>query len=162
MISSHIDPLEFRQAAGQFMTGVTVVTTIDNLGRPHGLTVNSFSSLSLDPPLTLFGLGRNSEVMPAFKDRNGYVVHVLAAEQQELGVRFSTKGIDRFDGIEFETGWGGLPVLPGTLANFQCSPEHEYEGGDHLLLIGRVRHLEFDDTDRSALGYFRGRYVTSR
>ncbi len=160
MIVSHIDPIEFRRAAGQFMTGVTIITTVDDEGRPFGLTANSFSSLSLDPPLIVFGLGRNSEAMPAFQDHNGYVVHVLAADQQELGMRFSTKGIDRFDGLHLEVGWGGLPVIPGALATFHCSLEYEYEGGDHVLLVGRVQRLELDVAERPALCYFRGRYVT--
>lgn len=159
-MTNQIDPLQFRQAAGQFMTGVTVVTTRDRQGTPHGLTVNSFTSVSLVPPLVVFGLGANSEVMPAFRDHNGFVVHILAADQQDLGVRFSTKGIDRFEGVELETGWGDLPVIPGVLATFQCSLEREYQEGDHLLFVGRVERLTLDGGDRPALGYFRGRYLT--
>ncbi len=156
-----IDPRRFRDAAGQFLTGVTVITTTDASGERHGVTVNSFSSVSLDPPLVSFSLGRNSEALPGFRDGRGYVVHVLAADQQDLAVRFSAKGIDRFGGVEVAEGVGGLPVLIDALARFECSLEHTYEGGDHFIFVGRVERLSVNGTERPALGYFRGRYVTS-
>lgn len=154
-----IDPAEFRRAAGHFLTGVTVVTTLDADGLPAGLTANSFSTVSLDPPLVLFCLGRESDTFSAFGAGNGYVVHVLGADQQDLSVRFATKGIDRFAGIRWRPGHKGLPVLEGVLARFECDLAHVYEGGDHLILVGEVKHLAYEGTERAALGYFRGRYV---
>ncbi len=160
-MSTEIDPRSFRDAAGQFLTGVTVVTTRDRSGEPYGVTANSFSSISLDPPMVAFSLGRNSEALPAFEDGLGYVVHVLAAEQQDLAVRFSAKGLDRFRGVDVGSGHAGLPVLPSALATFECSLAHRYEGGDHVIFVGRVERLSVNGTSRPALGYFRGRYTTS-
>lgn len=156
-----IDPRDFRTAAGQFMTGVTIVTTIDADGTPSGFTANSFSSVSLDPPLVQFSLGRNSTNLDAFTAGNGFVVHVLAADQQDLSVRFSAKGIDRFEGSDWWPGHNGLPVLADSLATFECSPWATYEGGDHLIYVGMVERLTVGDVEGAALGYFRGRYFTS-
>lgn len=143
------------------MTGVTVITTRDGDGVPQGITANSFSSISLEPPLLMFALGRSSTTFDAFDAGNAFAVHVLARDQQDLAVRFSAKGIDRFDGVEWTEGHDGVPVIAGALATFECSPEHVYEGGDHLILVGRIQHLAVGDRTRDALGYFRGSYVTS-
>jgi flavin reductase (DIM6/NTAB) family NADH-FMN oxidoreductase RutF len=160
-VEHEIEPREFRNAAGQFMTGVTIVTTLDADGAPSGLTANSFASVSLDPPLVQFSLGRNSTNIDAFEAGSGFVVHVLAAEQQDLSMRFASKGIDRFEGTDWAPGHGGLPVLSGSLAAFECSPWATYDGGDHLIYIGRVERLTIGNETSPALGYFRGRYYTS-
>ncbi|GIU91920.1 MAG: nitrilotriacetate monooxygenase [Acidimicrobiia bacterium] len=154
-----IDPIDFRRAASHFLTGVTVITTLDEAGRPAGLTANSFSTVSLRPPLVLFCLGRESDTFEAFGAGNGYVVHVLGADQQDLAERFAAKGIDRFEGVDWTPGHNGLPVLPGALSRFECDLAHSYEGGDHLILVGEVRHLTYAGLERPALGYFRGGYV---
>ena len=154
------DSQDFRHASGQFPTGVTVVTTLDADGRPVGLTANSFSSVSLTPPLVLFCLVNTSDTMPAFETGRGFVVHVLAGSQQPLGARFATKGIERFDGVEWEEGHRGLPVIPGALATFECDLENAYDGGDHVIYVGRVVRLSIDPDGRPALGYFRSRWVT--
>jgi flavin reductase (DIM6/NTAB) family NADH-FMN oxidoreductase RutF len=160
-VEHEIEPREFRNAAGQFMTGVTIVTTLDADGLPSGLTANSFASVSLDPPLVQFSLGKSSTNLEAFEAGNGYVVHVLSAIQQDLSMRFAAKGIDRFEGSDWQPGHNGIPVLPGSLATFECSPWATYEGGDHLIYIGRVERLTIGDAEEAALGYFRGRYFTS-
>lgn len=160
-MENEIDPREFRNAAGQFMTGVTIVTTLDADGAPSGLTANSFASVSLDPPLVQFSLGRTSTNLEAFEAGNGFVIHVLGADQQELSMRFAAKGIDRFEGADWQPGHNGLPVLSGSLATFECSPWATYEGGDHLIYIGEVQRLTMGDEGAAALGYFRGRYYTS-
>lgn len=160
-MEAEIDPREFRNAAGQFMTGVTIVTTIDADGAPSGLTANSFASVSLDPPLVQFSLGRSSTNIDAFEAGNGFVIHVLAAEQQDLSMRFASKGIDRFEDTDWAPGHNDLPVLPGALATFECSPWATYDGGDHVIYIGRVERLTIGDESVPALGYFRGRYYTS-
>lgn len=154
-----IDPVEFRRAAGQYPTGVTIVTTLDTGGAPAGLTVNSFTSVSLHPPLVLVCIGRDSTVFEAFDARRGFVVHVLAADQEDLAVRFAAKGFDRFAGVAWERGFAGLPVLAACLARFECSPAATHEGGDHLIFVGRVERLEVGSKDRPSLGYHRGRYI---
>ncbi len=156
-----IDPRQFRTAAGQFMTGVTIVTTTGPDGTRAGFTANSFSSISLDPPLVGFSLGLNSESFSTFAAAGGFVVNVLAASQVELAIRFAAKGIDRFAGVEVEEGWNGLPVIAGSLATFECKVVERFPGGDHLIFIGEVQRLATGDPGAGALGYFRGRYVVS-
>jgi flavin reductase (DIM6/NTAB) family NADH-FMN oxidoreductase RutF len=160
VVVSEFDARELRDGFGEFLTGVTVVTTVDADGEPTGLTANSFSSLSLDPPLALFSIGKTSNTFEAFEAGNGFVIHVLAADQRNIATQFSTKGIDRFEGIEWSTGYDDLPVIAGTLASFECSREHTYEGGDHLILVGRIQRFAVGDRDRPALGYFRSKYIS--
>lgn len=157
---SEFDGRQLRDGFGEFMTGVTVVTTRDADGDPTGLTANSFSSLSLDPPLALFSIGRTSNTFEAFEAGNGFVIHVLAADQRDIATQFSTKGIDRFDGIDWSMGHDDLPVIAGTLASFECSREDDYDGGDHLILVGRIRRFAVGDRRRRALGYFRSKYIS--
>lgn len=156
---AEIDPIDFRRGASHFVTGVTVATTLDQDGRPVGLTVNSFSTVSLEPPLVLFCLGRDSDGFEAFSGAAGYVIHVLGSDQEDLARRFATKGIDKFDQSDWEPGMGGLPVLAGTLAVFECDVFRVDEGGDHLILLGEVRRLRYQGEVRGALGYFRGAYI---
>ena len=157
---TEFDPRELRIGFGEFLTGVTVVTTRDAEGEPTGLTVNSFSSLSLDPPLVLFSLGKSSNTFDAFEAGNGFVIHMLAADQRSLADQFATKDVDRFDGVEWRVGYDDLPVISDVLATFECSREHVYEGGDHLILVGRIERFTVADRTRPALGYFRSSYVS--
>ena len=155
-----LDPRELRDAFGEFMTGVTIITTVDADGEPHGLTANSFSSVSLDPPMAMFSLGRASSTFEAFEAGNGFVFHILADDQRDLSMQFASKGIDKFDGVATRPGYNGIPVVEGALATFECSQAHVYEGGDHLILVGLIEAFSMGDRDRPALGYFRGSYVT--
>jgi flavin reductase (DIM6/NTAB) family NADH-FMN oxidoreductase RutF len=157
---SDFDTRDLRDGFGEFLTGVTVVTTRDAKGEPAGLTANSFSSLSLDPPLVLFSIGKTSNTFAAFEAGNGFVVHILAEHQLDLSLQFSTKEIDRFEGVDWSPGFDDLPVIAGTLASFECSLEHTYEGGDHLILVGRVERLAIGDRTRPALGFFRSQYLS--
>jgi flavin reductase (DIM6/NTAB) family NADH-FMN oxidoreductase RutF len=157
---SDFDPRELRDGFGEFMTGVTVVTTRGAAGEPSGLTANSFSSLSLDPPLALFSIGRSSNTFEDFEAGNGFVIHILADDQRDLAARFATKGIDRFEGVDWSPGFDGLPVIAGPLASFECSREHVYEGGDHLILVGRIERFTVGDRTRPALGYFRSTFIS--
>lgn len=154
------DSRRLREGFGEFMTGVTVVTTRDTDGQPAGLTANSFSSLSLDPPLLLFSLGKDSNTFGAFDTPNGFVVHVLGDDQRDLATTFATRDIDRFEGVDWAPGFDDLPRISGCLAVFECSREHVYEGGDHLILVGRIERMTVDDRTRPALGYFRSRYIS--
>lgn len=142
------------------MTGVTVVTTRDASGEPAGLTANSFSSLSLDPPLVLFSIGKDSNTFEAFAADNGFIIHVLGEDQKELAASFATRDIDRFDGVDWSPGYDDLPRIAGCLATFECSREHTYEGGDHLILVGRIERMKVSGRNRPALGYFRSRYIS--
>ena len=157
---SDFDSRQLRDGFGEFMTGVTVVTTRDAAGQPAGLTANSFSSLSLDPPLVLFSLGKDSNTFEAFDTDNGFIIHVLGEDQKALAAAFATRDIDRFIDVDWSPGYAHLPRIADCLATFECSREHVYEGGDHLILVGRIERLTIGDRSRPALGYFRSRYIS--
>lgn len=150
-------PKEFRNALGKFATGVAVVTTADEAGNRFGLTINSFSSVSLDPMLVLWSIAKSSSSFDAFNKADRFAIHVLNADQQAVSDRFSSKSGDRFAGINCLTGRGELPLLPECAAVFQCDTEHRYEGGDHIILVGRV--IDFDQReDVEPLIFHSGRY----
>lgn len=157
---SEIDQRALRSGFGEFMTGITIITTLDADRQPKGLTANSFSSLSLDPPLLMFALGKESSTFDAFMAGNGFVVHVLGGDQLDLSARFAAKGIAKFDGIDWAPGFDDLPVIRGALATFECRQEVVHEGGDHLIMVGSVERFTVGERDRDALGYFRGRYIS--
>jgi 3-hydroxy-9,10-secoandrosta-1,3,5(10)-triene-9,17-dione monooxygenase reductase component len=137
-----IDPRRFRDALGCFTTGVTVVTARSKDGRPFGVTVNSFSSLSLDPPLVLWTLAAHSGSYAAFAEAARFAVHVLCEGQESLCRQFARSGIDRFDGLDLEDGIGGVPLLPKVAAVFECRSLYRYWGGDHAIFVGRVDRFE--------------------
>jgi flavin reductase (DIM6/NTAB) family NADH-FMN oxidoreductase RutF len=136
------DRRDLRRALGQFATGVTVVTTLSPDGRRVGLTANSFTSVSLDPPLLLFCLDRAAPSLPAFVDCTHFAVNVLAADQHHLSRQFATPSEDKFAGVEVEEGPGGVPLLEGALARFTCRHVEHREAGDHLIFIGEVEAYE--------------------
>ncbi len=143
-----------RDAFGRFATGVTVITTATPEG-PLGITANSFASLSLDPPLVLWSPGKFSKRFAAFAGASHFAVHVLAAEQFDLGARFSRDGRD-FSGLAAEPGPGGAPLLPGCLARFACRTSAVHEGGDHAIVVGAV--LAFDIREGTPLVFSQGAY----
>jgi 4-hydroxyphenylacetate 3-hydroxylase, reductase component len=131
----------FRDALGCFATGVTVVTTATPAGQKIGLTVNSFSSVSLTPPLILWCLSRDSGLVKHFRKGTPFAVNFLAKGQRDLAVHFSRPGQNRFDGIASRKGGNGAPLLPGTAGGLECTTERVFEGGDHVIILGRVhRH----------------------
>ena len=136
---------EFRQALGQFATGITVATTLDKDGEPHGLTVNSFNSVSLDPPLVLWSLNKASHQLDAFSNSGFYGISILAEDQMEISNRFAAFVEDRFDGVSWKKAASGAPLLDGALAKFDCKVEQIIDGGDHIILIGRVTDIEQQD-----------------
>ena len=135
------DSLTFRRALGCFATGVTVVTARDAAGRNRGITINSFSSVSLEPPLILFCLDKATPSFDSFYAAGRFAVNVLRAGQHALSVRFSTAAADKWDGVHYDVWPGDLPVLRGCLASFACRREALYEGGDHVIIVGRVEQL---------------------
>lgn len=143
-----------RAALGRYATGVTVVTTQGPLG-PLGMTANSVTSVSLDPPLVLWCPSRASARFAAFETAEHYAIHVLAADQLALCQRFSRSG-DDFGGIETGVTPDGLPALPGCLARFDCRAEARHDGGDHAILVGRVLRAEMREGD--PLLFWNGRY----
>jgi flavin reductase (DIM6/NTAB) family NADH-FMN oxidoreductase RutF len=151
------DPRTLRDALGCFATGVTVVTTLDEAGQPVGLTANSFSSVSLDPPLILFCLARSSSNLARFQRAEHFAINVLHIGQQPMSGAFARSSAERFDGVAWETWDTGAPILSGSLASFECATHQVVEAGDHLVFIGRVTRARFEPR-RDPLLYFRGRY----
>jgi len=149
-------PKQYREALGRFTTGVAVVTCAGDGMGPVGVTVNSFSSLSLDPPLILWCLDKGSDRSDVFSGCDDFVVNVLSDDQQDLSVRFAEVGQHDFSGIRHEDGVLGVPVLPDALAVLECTVEARHDGGDHMIYVGRVREMSSRDGD--PLLYFRGRY----
>jgi len=153
------DSRAFRNALGCFATGITVVTTIAPDGAPIGVTVNSFSSVSLEPPLVQFCLGRAAMSFEAFTTAPSFAINILADDQADLSVRFSKRDLqERWEGVGVERWDSGVPILSGCLANLECDREHVYEGGDHVLILGRVRRLT-STAEGKPLLYFRGAYA---
>jgi flavin reductase (DIM6/NTAB) family NADH-FMN oxidoreductase RutF len=157
--SAAIDGKEFRRAAGQFLTGVTVVTVRADDGTPLGLTANSFTTVSLNPPLVLVCLDKRLGSYPAFRVGRAYAVHVLAEDQADLSTRFAMKGEDKFRGLRWREGLDGVPILPDYLALWECRVVHAHDGGDHTIVVARVERLEVGDPTRLPLGFLRGKYI---
>lgn len=152
-------PHTLRQALGHFATGVTIITTRDAAGQPVGVTVNSFNSVSLDPPLVLWSLARKAYSYDAFNREGHFAVHVLAADQQALSNRFAQAGTDKFANLAVKAGVADLPLLTGCAAVFQCQTVARYDGGDHLILVGKVHHYQC--AERAPLMFHRGRYLAT-
>ena len=147
----------FRNALGMFATGITIVTTTTTTGDPIGMTVNSFASVSLDPPLVLWSVGQHANSFDIFTQTTHFAIHVLRQDQESLSNRFASRGEDKFGDLAWQPGEYGSPILPEYAVCFQCQTEHAYPGGDHTILVGRV--MNFDDRgDQEALLYFRGGY----
>src|SRR3982750_1689596 len=153
------DARDFRTALGTFPTGVCLVTTTAPDGRRAGLTVNSFSSVSLDPPMALWSLARTATSAAVFRDAEYFAINVLAAGDEELSSHFSKSGADKFSRYaeRFTEGLAGLPLLQGAVATFECHSRHRYYGGDHIILIGVVER--YAHNDRAPLVFPRGRYA---
>ena len=154
-MSATIDSKQFRGALSTFATGITVVTSCSAEGQDFGLTATSFNSVSLDPPMILWSLDRGSSNASAFEKADSFAVHVLASDQEHVCKQFSAKGIDRFAGLGCTRGHGGVPVIPGCSAVFECRVAHRYEGGDHVIVVGEV--LAFSSAPRDPLLFYRGK-----
>ena len=157
MSEETVNIADFRRALGCFATGVAVATTLDSAGKRAGITISSFNSVSLDPPLVLFSIGKDSQNYDTFVGANHFAVNVLSMGQIDLSTRFATKGIDKFEGIVCRDGIGGVPVLPDYAACFECRTEHCYDGGDHKIIVGRV--MAFEDRESDPLIFYRGHFL---
>jgi flavin reductase (DIM6/NTAB) family NADH-FMN oxidoreductase RutF len=151
------DERTLRDALGSFATGVTVVTCVDGEDRPLGLTANSFTSVSLDPPLLLVCVHKKARCAAAFVAAGHFAVNVLQTGQQPASIRFSTRAEDRFGANDWTRGEFGAPVLSGSLGVFECERHAVHDGGDHHILIGHVVKASFDPA-LDPLLFFRGRY----
>ena len=151
------DSRTLRDALGCFATGVTVVTCVDEEGRPAGLTVNSFTSLSLDPPLLLVCIHKLAASTEALIGASNFAINVLQTGQQPASITFSTRVEDRFGTTPWSCGEAGAPILKDSLCVFECGRFAVYEGGDHHILVGQVVKASFD-SGLDPLLYFRGRY----
>lgn len=133
-----VEPGALRAVLGRFATGVAVVTAFGPDGGPLGMTVNSFTSVSLDPPLVLYCANRASRLFPAFTQARAFAVNILAESQDEVSRRFARQGLDRFGALRYEAGEAGAPVLADSIAVLECTTESVVPAGDHALVLGRV------------------------
>ncbi|NQU57642.1 MAG: flavin reductase family protein [Rhodospirillales bacterium] len=153
-----IDKLIFRKVLGRFATGITIVTGLSDAKMAVGLTVNAFTSLSLEPPLVLFCLDKSTGSIKAFSKGNGFALNMLSEGQQDLSVKFSSRIEDRFAGVDYQTWDTGVPILNGCLANLECNVDAVHDGGDHKIIVGRVTRISQTDSGKPLL-YFNGDYT---
>jgi flavin reductase (DIM6/NTAB) family NADH-FMN oxidoreductase RutF len=157
LATEDFDCRAFRDTLGCFATGVTVITALNPDGMPVGLTISSFNSVSLDPPLILWSLSADSPSLEAFRGATHYAVNVLSADQQEISDNFAARTGDRFAGVALRRSSRGLPLIDGCCAYFECANELQYPGGDHLIFVGRVEHFVQGEAT-SPLVFHGGRY----
>jgi len=150
------DSKAFRDALGRFPTGIAIVTTHTGEGKRIGMTINTLVSVSLDPPLVLFCLGRDSMNYETYATAESFAFNILKEGDEATSNRFIVKGEDRFAGLAAEIGVSGAPILPGALAVIDCRRERVIEAGDHLIVMGRVVDTRADDG--RPLIYFKGGY----
>lgn len=153
-----IDRQELRRCFGAFMTGVTIVTTKNENDEPVGFTANSFTSVSLDPPLLLVCIDNKSDNIAAYTNNSGFAVNILAADQQDLSNKFASQIADRFTDVAWQNSPNNNPILNHTAASFDCLLDQQIPAGDHTILIGRIEGCTTSDQD--GLGYARGKYFT--
>jgi flavin reductase (DIM6/NTAB) family NADH-FMN oxidoreductase RutF len=143
--SESLDKAAFCRTCARFPTGVTIVTVLDSEGGPHGMTASSFTSVSLDPPLVLVCVDHRATVLAHLRRSEHVGINVLTEQQQELSVRFARRGQDRFDGVDWQSGHGGVPLIPGALAWLECSVQRLLDAGDHAILIGEVLRATYGE-----------------
>ncbi|GGE28296.1 hypothetical protein GCM10007276_01870 [Agaricicola taiwanensis] len=153
------DPIkQFRQALGEFATGVAVITASGPEGDLVGMTMSSFNSVSLDPPLVLFSIDRKAYSLKIMEEAKGYAVNVLSREQEALSNRFARALSDKWENTLRTVGHAGAPLLESALAHFECEPYATYDGGDHVIFVGRVIRYSTNPNKPEPLVFFRGRY----
>ncbi|TPI13019.1 flavin reductase family protein [Mesorhizobium sp. B4-1-3] len=153
-----IDPIALRRAFGTFVTGVTVITTRDCDGNPRGMTANSFTSVSLDPPLLLVCVGKSASSFRAFNETQSFAVNFLHEAQADVASVFASKVASKFQSVNHDRAHTGAPVLTDSLTWFDCTVHNRVEAGDHIILIGQVQ--AFGTSPSAPLGFCRGRYAS--
>jgi flavin reductase ActVB len=151
-----VSPDEFRRVLSHFATGVTIVTTRDTDGRPTGLTVSAFCSVSLDPPQVLVCVDHKSQSYPALRDRDRFAVNFLGERHEDVSRRFATTRLDKFDGVPHKLSSHGVPLLEGALVQLECRTVSRHVEGDHTILVALVE--EARNGAGEPLLYFRGKY----
>ncbi len=154
MADQEFDTRSFRDALGNFATGVTVVTAKGEDGTLAGVTANSFNSVSMEPPLILWSLDRGSPSLKVLENASHFCVHILAEEQNDLCMKFAKSGDDKFNGVKYTEGLGGAPMFDGCLAQFECRSVARHDGGDHVIIVGEVER--FHSAEGGPLIFFRG------
>lgn len=156
-MTKEFDSAYFRSVLGHVPTSVVVVTGVNNAGQPFGITIGSFTSVSLDPPLVGFFPGTSSRSWASIRESGRFCVNVLAGSQDELCWTFAKEGDDKFANISWTPSQGGSPVLPGVIASIDCAIESETPAGDHVFVLGRVEALDHIDDATDAMIFFRGK-----
>ena len=154
-----IDQTLFRQVAGSFATGVTVITTGAD-GAYHGMTASAVASLSLEPTQVLVCIERTAHTLPTLQSSDYFNINVLSEDQEDLSRLFASKEAQQghaLDGVDYSLGKHGVPLLKGTLGYFECRVVQQYDGGDHVIFVGEVEHAALGDAGRPLL-YYKGRY----
>jgi flavin reductase (DIM6/NTAB) family NADH-FMN oxidoreductase RutF len=157
-MSSNVEMEEFCRACGRFATGIAVASVLDEQDVPHGMTVNSFTSVSLDPPLILICLAHTASALAAFREVNRFAINILREDQEVLSAHFARPRIDHFDGVPWERGASGTPLIPGVLATLECQRVETVTAGDHDIFIAEV--IATCVRDGRPLLYFASRYRT--
>jgi 3-hydroxy-9,10-secoandrosta-1,3,5(10)-triene-9,17-dione monooxygenase reductase component len=156
-----VSPAQLREAMGQFATGVTVITSVGADGEPVGTTANAVTSLSLEPPLVLVCFDLKSATLEAIRGHGAFAVNVLGHRQRHLSANFAKRGLAAvWDGVHHHRGPTGSPRLADVIAVIECTVEHSFPGGDHEIVIGRVRHVESNGDGATPLLFWRGQYTS--
>ncbi len=143
-LSSH----DFRKAMSHFSTGVAILTRCDAEGQPHGMTINSLTSASLEPPLLLFCLNKYSQTAHSFSEASSFAVNILSSRQESLARSFAARDLKDWDGVEWRASSLGNPIFEGVIAALECQPKALHAAGDHHILIAEVHHLEIGSPDQ--------------
>jgi len=160
MSTTPFDVKDFRRALGQFPTGVTVITTLDQAGNPVGVTASSFNTVSIEPALVLWSIDKGANSLSAFENAKHFAVNVLGSDQVATSNNFASRGEDKFANADYRCNEYGIPLLADCAAQFECSTWAVYEGGDHLILVGEVQAYQHQ-SDTSPLVFARGSYAIS-
>ena len=158
MVEPSNDPRALRDVLGQFATGVTVITTIGDEDAPVGLTANSFSSVSLDPPLVAWSLGLNAPSLSAFRNHPAFAINILCDQSKDLALNFARPAANKFAGIECNRGFANVPLLAAAAATIECQTETRIAAGDHEIFLGKV--INFKSSDRRPLVFHNGQFAT--
>ncbi|MGH3208820.1 MAG: flavin reductase family protein [Trebonia sp.] len=158
---AEVSPAQLREAMGHFATGVTIVTSVGADGEPVGTTANAVTSLSLEPPLVLVCFDLNSATLAAIRGHGAFAVNVLGHRQHHLSTNFARRGLAAaWDEVRHQRGPTGSPRLADVIAIIECTVEHSLPGGDHEIIVGRVRHVETDGEGANPLLFWRGKYAS--
>ncbi len=158
-LAATIAPGDFREVLGFFASGVTVITALSADAGAVGVTVSAFAALSLEPPMVLVCLGRDTADLDAYTEGDHFAVNVLARDQRHLSDLFASRRGDKFSGLDYQTWGSGCPILGGCLANLECARTRVFLGGDHVIVTGQVERVRRANGDAGPLLHFRGAYA---